>query len=137
MGAPPRGGLSRREGVNARLRRAVKASSVGGDLERLRSRAVPHDTPCAWRDAADEHVAGGGGGRGRNGACDACTGGGTGVGGHGGAGGSTGFADPEHRIGFGYAMSQMWAGPFGTIDPRMQLLAAAVYESLGIETGNA
>jgi len=56
--------------------------------------------------------------------------------GHGGAGGSVGFADPEHRIGFGYAMSQMWAGDFGTADPRSQLLAAAVYEALGIETGN-
>jgi CubicO group peptidase (beta-lactamase class C family) len=56
--------------------------------------------------------------------------------GHGGAGGSIGFADPEHRIGFGYAMNQMWPGPFGTPDPRGQLLAAAVYESLGIETGN-
>jgi len=53
--------------------------------------------------------------------------------GHGGAGGSHGFADPEHRIGFGYAMNQMWAGEFGTIDPRMQLLAGAVYESLGVE----
>ena len=33
-------------------------------------------------------------------------------------------------------MSQMWAGDFGTADPRSQLLAAAVYEALGIETGN-
>ena len=56
--------------------------------------------------------------------------------GHGGAGGSIGFADPEHRIGFGYAMNQMWAAPFGTLDPRAQLLAAAVYQALGIETGN-
>lgn len=56
--------------------------------------------------------------------------------GHGGAGGSIGFADPEHRVGFGYAMSQMWAGDFGTLDPRAQLLAGAVYESLGVETGN-
>ena len=56
--------------------------------------------------------------------------------GHGGAGGSTGFADPEHRIGFGYAMSKMWAGEFGTIDPRAQSLAGAVYESLGVKTGD-
>ncbi|MDA0352753.1 MAG: serine hydrolase [Chloroflexi bacterium] len=55
--------------------------------------------------------------------------------GHGGAGGSNGFADTEHQIGFGYAMNQMWAGDFGTIDPRAQLLAGAVYESLGIKTG--
>jgi len=54
--------------------------------------------------------------------------------GHGGAGGSVGFADPEHRIGFGYAMSQMWASEFGTVDPRSQLLAGAVYESLGVAT---
>ena len=47
--------------------------------------------------------------------------------GHAGAGGSLGFADPEHRIGFGYAMNQMRAGDFGTLDPRAQLLA--VYES--------
>ena len=56
--------------------------------------------------------------------------------GHGGAGGSNGWADPEHRIGFGYAMNQMWAGEFGTIDPRSQLLAGAVYEAIGVETGN-
>ena len=31
--------------------------------------------------------------------------------GHGGAGGSIGFADPQHRIGFGYAMSKMWSWP--------------------------
>lgn len=57
--------------------------------------------------------------------------------GHNGAGGSVGFADPEHRIGFAYTMSQMWTGPFGTPDPRGQSLAGAVYQSLGIETGNA
>jgi CubicO group peptidase (beta-lactamase class C family) len=54
--------------------------------------------------------------------------------GHGGAGGSIGFADPQHRIGFGYAMNQMWAGEFGTIDPRAQLLAGAVYEAMGVAT---
>jgi len=57
--------------------------------------------------------------------------------GHSGAGGSMGWADPEHRIGFAYTMSQMWTGPFGTLDPRAQSLAGAVYESLGIETGAA
>jgi CubicO group peptidase (beta-lactamase class C family) len=56
--------------------------------------------------------------------------------GHSGAGGHMGWADPEHHIGFSYTMNKMWAGPFGTVDPRAQLLAGAVYESLGIEVGN-
>jgi CubicO group peptidase (beta-lactamase class C family) len=47
--------------------------------------------------------------------------------GHPGAGGSLGFADPEARIGFGYAMNQMQLG----IDGRSEMLVRAVYEALG------
>mgnify|MGYP002842785408 FL=1 len=50
--------------------------------------------------------------------------------GHNGAGGSMGFADPEYHIGFGYVMSQMWAGDLMDPDPRAQLLARAVYQCL-------
>ncbi|MCH2524407.1 MAG: beta-lactamase family protein [Dehalococcoidia bacterium] len=50
--------------------------------------------------------------------------------GHNGAGGSMGFADPEYRIGFGYVMSQMWAGDLMDPDPRAQLLARTVYQCL-------
>lgn len=46
--------------------------------------------------------------------------------GHSGAGGSAGFADPEARISFGYAMNQM----LGPEDPRANRLAQAVYASL-------
>ncbi len=52
--------------------------------------------------------------------------------GHNGAGGSSGWADPEHRIGFGYVMGQMWNGGLMEPDPRAQLLAGAVYGSLGV-----
>lgn len=49
--------------------------------------------------------------------------------GHTGAGGSLGFADPDARVGFAYAMNQM--GTFsGLEDPRWPPLAEAVYASL-------
>jgi len=48
--------------------------------------------------------------------------------GHTGAGGSLGFADPDAKIGFGYAMNQMQIGIAG--DPRAQALIQAVYASL-------
>jgi CubicO group peptidase (beta-lactamase class C family) len=50
--------------------------------------------------------------------------------GHAGMGGSIGWADPVSKIGFGYAMNQMWTGGLMTPDPRAQGLARAVYESL-------
>ena len=49
--------------------------------------------------------------------------------GHPGAGGSLAFADPEARIGFGYAMNQMHFGLTG--DARAASLVRAVYTSLG------
>jgi CubicO group peptidase (beta-lactamase class C family) len=48
--------------------------------------------------------------------------------GHPGAGGSLGFADPDTKIGFGYAMNQMGGGIL--IDPRVKALIDAVYASL-------
>lgn len=48
--------------------------------------------------------------------------------GHDGFGGSTGFADPEHGVGFGYVMNQM--GPLLRDDPRKMALLTAVYEAL-------
>lgn len=48
--------------------------------------------------------------------------------GHDGFGGSTGFADPEHGVGFGYVMNQM--GPLLRDDPRKMALVAALYASL-------
>ncbi|HZO81028.1 MAG TPA: serine hydrolase domain-containing protein [Candidatus Binataceae bacterium] len=48
--------------------------------------------------------------------------------GHPGAGGSLGFADPDARVGFGYAMNKMGGGIL--LDPRAKALIAAVYESL-------
>jgi len=48
--------------------------------------------------------------------------------GHPGAGGSLGFADPEAKIGFGYAMNQM--GQDMVLDPRASRLIDAVYASL-------
>jgi CubicO group peptidase (beta-lactamase class C family) len=50
--------------------------------------------------------------------------------GHAGRGGSYGWADPERRVGFGYAMNQLWGGGPERPDPRADLLARAVYESL-------
>jgi CubicO group peptidase (beta-lactamase class C family) len=48
--------------------------------------------------------------------------------GHPGAGGSVGFADPEHRVGFGYAMNRL--GPNILLDPRATALIDATYEAL-------
>lgn len=48
--------------------------------------------------------------------------------GHSGAGGSLGFADPDARIGFGYAMNQMASGL--SADPRWHGLIDAVYAGL-------
>jgi CubicO group peptidase (beta-lactamase class C family) len=48
--------------------------------------------------------------------------------GHPGAGGSLGFADPEARVGFGYAMNRM--GTSILVDPRASSLIDAVYASL-------
>ncbi|MDO8434360.1 MAG: serine hydrolase domain-containing protein [Candidatus Binatus sp.] len=48
--------------------------------------------------------------------------------GHPGAGGSLGFADPEAKIGFGYAMNRMQASLL--IDPRATALIDAIYASL-------
>jgi CubicO group peptidase (beta-lactamase class C family) len=49
--------------------------------------------------------------------------------GHSGAGGSFGFADPEARVGFGYAMNRMESGLF-LIGPRATALMNAVFASL-------
>jgi len=54
---------------------------------------------------------------------------GAGAFGHPGAGGSLGFADPESRVGFGYAMNRM--GPEILVDPRPAALIDALYEALG------
>jgi CubicO group peptidase (beta-lactamase class C family) len=48
--------------------------------------------------------------------------------GHPGAGGSVGFADPETRVGFGYALNRL--GPRILLDPRATTLIDAVYGSL-------
>jgi CubicO group peptidase (beta-lactamase class C family) len=48
--------------------------------------------------------------------------------GHPGAGGSLGFADPDHRIGFGYVMNRM--GPYILLDPRAIALIGAVYRGI-------
>lgn len=48
--------------------------------------------------------------------------------GHPGAGGSLGFADPDAKVGFGYAMNKMGGGIL--LDPRAKALIAAVYDSL-------
>jgi CubicO group peptidase (beta-lactamase class C family) len=48
--------------------------------------------------------------------------------GHPGAGGSLGFADPDAKVGFGYAMNQMSTEPL--LDPRAAALIDAVYASL-------
>jgi CubicO group peptidase (beta-lactamase class C family) len=45
--------------------------------------------------------------------------------GHPGAGGSLGFADPDHRIGFGYVMNRM--GPYILLDPRVIALIEGLY----------
>jgi CubicO group peptidase (beta-lactamase class C family) len=48
--------------------------------------------------------------------------------GHPGAGGSLAFADPDSRIGFGYAMNQMQLGLTG--DARAASLVRALYDCL-------
>jgi CubicO group peptidase (beta-lactamase class C family) len=48
--------------------------------------------------------------------------------GHHGIGGSIGFADPDARVGFGYAVNKMHS--VGTNGPRAARLIAALYESL-------
>ena len=48
--------------------------------------------------------------------------------GHSGAGGSLGFADPDTRLGFGYAMNQMMSGL--SADPRWHVMIDAVYDCL-------
>jgi CubicO group peptidase (beta-lactamase class C family) len=48
--------------------------------------------------------------------------------GHSGAGGSLGFADPDAKIGFGYAMNQMASGL--SADPRWAGLIESVYASI-------
>jgi CubicO group peptidase (beta-lactamase class C family) len=48
--------------------------------------------------------------------------------GHSGAGGSTGFADPDHKLGIGYAMNQMDTNLDG--DTRAARLTRAVYDAL-------
>ncbi len=50
--------------------------------------------------------------------------------GHVGAGGSIGFADPSHRMTFGYAMNRM--GPGILLNARGQSLVDAAYVSLGV-----
>ena len=48
---------------------------------------------------------------------------------HAGAGGSLGLADPENKIGFGYAMNLMHTGLW-LVDPRPRALLAALYAAL-------
>jgi len=48
--------------------------------------------------------------------------------GHPGAGGSLGFADPDAKVGFGYAMNQMGNEPL--LDVRPAALIDAIYASL-------
>jgi CubicO group peptidase (beta-lactamase class C family) len=52
--------------------------------------------------------------------------------GHAGAGGSIGFADPEARLAFGYAMNRMGAGIL--LNERGQALVDATYRVLGYRT---
>ncbi|MFN2376691.1 MAG: serine hydrolase domain-containing protein [Candidatus Binatia bacterium] len=55
--------------------------------------------------------------------------------GHSGWGGSFGCADPDARLGIGYAMNRMYANLRG--DPRSLSLLAALYESLGESSSTA
>jgi len=52
--------------------------------------------------------------------------------GHAGAGGSVGFADPDARLAFGYAMNRMGAGIL--LNARGQALVDAAYRALGYRT---
>lgn len=54
--------------------------------------------------------------------------------GHTGAGGSLGFADPDRRLGFGYAPNQTIAAGVGG-DPRWPVLIDAVYQALELLPG--
>ena len=49
--------------------------------------------------------------------------------GHAGMGGSFGYADPEAKVGVGYAMNRMIMSP-DLIDPRWQPMFDAIYGSL-------
>ena len=55
--------------------------------------------------------------------------------GHVGAGGSVGFADPAHRMGFGYAMNKQ--GPGILLNERGQALVDAAYRCLGCTSNQA
>jgi CubicO group peptidase (beta-lactamase class C family) len=51
--------------------------------------------------------------------------------GHPGMGGSFGLADPEAKVGIGYAMNKMYLPPdMISLDPRWAPIFAAVYDSL-------
>ena len=55
--------------------------------------------------------------------------------GHAGAGGSVGFADPECRLGFGYAMNKMGAGIL--LNQRSQSLVDSAYRCLGYASSDS
>jgi CubicO group peptidase (beta-lactamase class C family) len=55
--------------------------------------------------------------------------------GHVGAGGSIGFADPTHRMSFGYTMNRM--GPGILMNERGQALVDAAYQSLGCRSNRS
>ena len=55
--------------------------------------------------------------------------------GHVGAGGSLGFADPECRLSFGYAMNRMGTGIL--LNERGQALVDAAYSALGYRSNAA
>jgi len=55
--------------------------------------------------------------------------------GHVGAGGSVGFADPECKVSFGYAMNRMGTGIL--MNPRGQTLIDSVYQTLGYKSSDS
>jgi CubicO group peptidase (beta-lactamase class C family) len=55
--------------------------------------------------------------------------------GHVGAGGSVGFADPECKLSFGYAMNHMGTGIL--MNPRGQSLIDSVYQTLGYNSSDS